>query len=83
MKWFFNEIHHSLSGKDGRLSIRRVLGLMFSIGFIHLSLLHIFKCRSVQEAFIWAYVALILGMFGITTTQNIMDKINGKKNEEV
>lgn len=82
MKWLAKEIHHSLSGKDGRLSIRRLLGLLFSIGFIHLSLLHIFKCRSVQEAFIWAYVALILGMFGITTTQNILEKIK-EKNEEV
>jgi len=82
MKWLIKEVHHSLSGKDGRLSIRRLLGLMFSIGFIHLSLLHIFKCRSVQEAFIWAYVALILGMFGITTTQNILEKIKNK-NEEV
>jgi hypothetical protein len=82
MKWLLKEIHHSLSGKDQRLSIRRVLGFMFSCGFIHLSLLHIFKCRSVQEAFIWAYVALILGMFGITTTQNILEKIK-EKNEEV
>jgi hypothetical protein len=78
MKWLGREIHHSLSGKDGRLSIRRVLAVFFSLGFMQ----YINKCSDVTDAIIWAFVVLISGLLTLTTGQNIGETFSNKFKKE-
>ena len=74
--------HDALAGKDGKISLRRVLAVFFSLGFMHMVLFHTFKGRTIQEALIWAFVSLIVGLTGITTGQNIAESFNSKKRKD-
>jgi len=79
VKRILRELYLMFCGKDGKLSIRRVLAVVFSTGLIHLSIIHVTSCREVQEAFIWGFISLIVALLGLTTWQNL--KENFKDNE--
>ncbi len=68
------ELYFTLCGKDKRLSLRRILAVLFSGALIHLSILHVTKCNTIQEGFIWAFVALITALLGLTTYGNIAER---------
>lgn len=75
-------IHDALSGKDGKISLRRVLAVFFSLGLLHMALTHMFSGRTIQDDFIWAFVSLIFGLLSITTGQNIAESFNLKKKKD-
>lgn len=79
-KWY-KDIRHLFEGKDGRLSIRRVLGTIAFFTFIYIILFSVIRCKNIQEAILWSLVALIGGFFTMTTLQNISDKINKSDTE--
>lgn len=66
--------------KDGQLSIRRVLAVVFAGALVHMGILHITTCKEVQEAFIWAFVSLIVALLGLTTWQNLKDNFPNNNN---
>lgn len=76
---FGRDLYELLCGKDSKLSLRKVLAVLFSGALIHMGILHIVRCTNVQEAFIWAFVSLIVALLGLTTWQNLKD--NFKDNE--
>lgn len=81
LKKFLEDLYFMMCGKDGQISIRRFLALVFSAGLIHLSFLHISKCREVQEAFIWGFISLIVALLGLTTWQNLKDNFKNNNND--
>lgn len=57
-------------GKDGQLSIRRIMAAGAFWRFIALD------CQTPAQDYIWALVFLIGAMLGMTTYQNIATKMN-------
>lgn len=82
---WWREIRHLVEGKDGRLSIRRILGVISFFTFIYIVIYGVKKCMQVQEGILWSLVALIGGFFTITTAQNIASEYmdNKKDKDEV
>lgn len=71
IKRLLSDLYHTLCGKDGKLSLRRILAIVFAGALVHLSVIHITTCREVQEGFIWAFVSLIAALLSLTTYQTI------------
>ena len=63
---YAGKAEHLVTGKDGQWSIRRWMALAAFIKFMFM------KCEtSASETYIWALVALIGGLLGLTTLQNM------------
>lgn len=82
MKKIINYLRPIWEGNDGKPSIRRILALVFAAGLIHLSILHITSCQTVQEAFIWGFISLIVALLGLTTFQNLKELNGSNINKE-
>lgn len=77
---FAKDLYLMFCSKDGQLSIRRVLAVVFAGALVHMGILHITTCKEVQEAFIWAFVSLIVALLGLTTWQNLKDNFPNNNN---
>lgn len=63
-----------LEGKDGQLSIRRILAFAFSIDMI-------LEFPKMTDGQTWTFACLIAGLLGLTTWQNMKENLDKSKNE--
>lgn len=86
---FIKDFYNMWCGKDGRLSIRRVLGSLAFATLIYISIYSVLEKVTIMESVIWALVALIAGFFTLTTLSSsgelsgkLKDILNGKENND-
>jgi len=79
---WWKELRHLWEGKDGKLSIRRILGTIAFATFIYIVIYSVRECKSVQEEILWALVAVIGGFFTMTTLQTIVSNNSKNKSED-